>query len=81
MRDEIRREDEQARRSASRPAMSSRQLAMPSVLRAAPDGDAIRPLAAEDIVFPTGKTDGPWVEVLDADDNIGWLQRERLSRD
>lgn len=80
LRDEIRREDEEARRSSSRPAMSSRQLAMATVLRAAPDGAAIRPLAADTVVFLTGKTDGPWVEVLDADDNIGWLQRERLSQ-
>ncbi|MGH7019195.1 MAG: hypothetical protein ACREEY_04915 [Brevundimonas sp.] len=81
MRDEIRREEQDRRRADARPTMSSRQLALPSVLRAAPDGDAIRPLAANDTVFPTGKSDGPWVEVLDADDNIGWLQRERLARD
>ncbi|MNL02277.1 hypothetical protein D3C87_1227780 [compost metagenome] len=80
MRDEIRREEEDRRRADARPTMSSRRLALPTVLRSAPDGAAIRPLAADDPVFPTGKTDGPWVEVLDADDNIGWLQRERLSQ-
>ena len=81
MRDEIRREEQDRRRADARPTMSSRQLALPTVLRTAPDGDAIRPLSTDDTVFPTGKSDGPWVEVLDADDNIGWLQRERLARD
>ena len=59
--------------------MSSRSLALPTILRAAPDGDTIRPLAARDVVFPTGKSRGDWVEVLDGDDNIGWVQNERLT--
>ncbi|WP_024354108.1 hypothetical protein [Brevundimonas naejangsanensis] len=79
LRDEIRQVDEARRRAESQSAMSSRQLALPTVLRAAPDGDAIRPLAADTTVFPTGKSDGQWIEVLDADDNIGWLQQERLT--
>lgn len=81
LRDEIRQEDEARRRAESQSAMSSRQLALPTVLRAAPDGDAIRPLAADTTVFPTGKSDGQWIEVLDADDNIGWLSQERLTAD
>ena len=81
LREEIRREEEARRRADAVPAMSSRQLALPTVLRTAPDGDAIRPLAADATVFPTGKSDGPWIEVLDPDDNIGWLQRERLTAD
>jgi hypothetical protein len=60
--------------------MASRTLALPSVLRSAPDGAAIGPLAAEDTVFPTGKTDGAWIEVLDTNDNVGWLQTERLAQ-
>lgn len=79
IRDEIRREEDDRRRYAERPSMSSRSLALPTILRTAPDGDTIRPLAARDVVFPTGKARGDWVEVLDADDNIGWVQNERLA--
>lgn len=83
IRDEIRREEDDRRRYAERPStspsMSSRSLALPTILRAAPDGDTIRPLAARDMVFLTGKSRGDWVEVLDGDDNIGWVQNERLT--
>lgn len=79
IREEIRREDEGRRRLAERPSMSSRSLALPTILRTAPEGETIRPLAARDVVFPTGKERGDWIEVLDADDNIGWVQNERLS--
>ncbi len=83
IRDEIRREEDDSRRYAERPSMSpsmsSRSLALPTILRTAPDGDTIRLLAARDVVFPTGKSRGDWVEVLDGDDNIGWVQNERLT--
>lgn len=79
IREEIRREDEGRRRLAERPSMSSRSLALPTILRTAPEGETIRPLAARDVVFPTGKERGDWIEVLDVDDNIGWVQNERLS--
>ena len=36
-------------------------------------------LAAREVVFPTGKERGGWIEVLDSDDNIGWVQNERLT--
>ena len=81
LREEIRREEEARRRADAGATMSSRRLALPTVLRTAPDGDAIRPLAADATVFPTGTTDGQWIEVLDADDNIGWLQQDRLTAD
>lgn len=81
LREEIRREDEARRRADAAPNMASRRLTLPTVLRTTPNGDAIRPLAPNATVFPTGKSDGQWVEVLDADDNIGWLQRERLTAD
>lgn len=81
LREEIRREEEARRRADSTSSMSSRRLGLPTVLRTAPDGDAIRPLSADATVFPTGKSDGQWVEVLDSDDNIGWLQQERLTAD
>ena len=66
-------------RSAVRPSVTRYTLARASVLRSAPDGDVVRTMAAEDTVFPTGAQDGDWVEVLDADDNVGWLQRDRLA--
>ncbi|NWE53769.1 SH3 domain-containing protein [Brevundimonas sp. P7753] len=69
----------QEQRSSARPAVTRYTLARASVLRSAPDGDVVRTMAAEDTVFPTGAQDGDWVEVLDADDNVGWLQRDRLA--
>lgn len=69
----------QGQRGSARPAVTRYTLARASVLRSAPDGDVVRTMAAEDTVFPTGNQDGDWVEVLDADDNVGWLQRDRLS--
>lgn len=77
IRDEVRREEDMRRAAA--PSLSSRRLQLPAVLRTAPDGAPVRPLAADTVVFPTGKTEGAWIEVLDADDNIGWLQGERLA--
>ncbi|KAK0340736.1 hypothetical protein LTR94_029267, partial [Friedmanniomyces endolithicus] len=58
IREEIRREEDDRRRYAERPSMSSRSLALPTILRAAPDGETIRPLAAREVVFPTGKERG-----------------------
>ncbi|MBD3832428.1 MAG: SH3 domain-containing protein [Brevundimonas sp.] len=69
----------QEQRSAARPPATRYTLARASVLRSAPDGDVVRTMAAEDTVFPTGAQDGDWVEVLDADDNVGWLERDRLA--
>ncbi|MNU65726.1 hypothetical protein D3C71_550250 [compost metagenome] len=69
----------QEQRSSARPAVTRYTLARASILRSAPDGDVVRTMAAEDTVFPTGAQDGDWVEVLDADDNVGWLQRDRLA--
>lgn len=71
--------ERQEQRGSARPAVTRYTLARASVLRSAPDGDVVRTMAAEDTVFPTGAQDGDWVEVLDADDNVGWLQRDRLS--
>lgn len=69
----------QEQRSSARPPVTRYTLARASVLRSAPDGDVVRTMAAEDTVFPTGAQDGDWVEVLDANDNVGWLQRDRLA--
>ncbi|AYG95703.1 hypothetical protein D8I30_11295 [Brevundimonas naejangsanensis] len=78
-RSEQARMDEPTRRGAARPAASSLTLIRAALLRRAPGGDVVRPLAAQDVVFPTGKEDGDWIEVLDAADNVGWLQRDRLA--
>lgn len=79
IRDEVRREEEARRRAEERPSPTSLTLNRPSILRAAPDGAVVRPLAAQDVVYPTGKVQDDWVEVLDGDDNIGWMQRDRFS--
>ena len=71
--------ERQEQRGSARPAVTRYTLARASILRSAPDGDVVRTMAAEDTVFPTGAQDGDWVEVLDADDNVGWLQRDRLA--
>lgn len=72
-------QDAEASRQAARPAASSLILVRAAVLRSAPGGDAVRAMAAEEAVFPTGKKDGDWIEVLDVADNVGWLQRDRLA--
>jgi len=59
--------------------MSSRKLARASILRSAPNSDLIRPLAADDRVFPTGRQDGDWLEALDSDENIVWMQGDRFT--
>jgi len=52
----------------------------PSTLRSAPDGGSVvRALPQGLRVYPTGKREGVWWEVMDDNDNIGWVQNERLA--
>jgi hypothetical protein len=30
-------------------------------------------------LYPTGNRDGAWWEVMDDNDNVGWVQNERLA--
>lgn len=69
----------QQSRNAARPSVTQYTLARAAVLRGSPGGDVVRTMAADDIVFATGSEDGDWIEILDADDNVGWLQRDRLT--
>ena len=52
-----------------------------STLRASPNanGAVVRALPPGLRLYPTGKREGPWWEVMDDNDNIGWVQNERLA--
>lgn len=53
----------------------------PSTLRSSPSpqGAVVRALPQGLRVYPTGNRDGAWWEVMDDNDNIGWVQNERLA--
>lgn len=52
-----------------------------TVLRRAPDDKAgvVRALPAGITLFPTGKKEGMWWEVVDDNDNTGWVRNDKLS--
>ena len=51
-----------------------------STLRSAPNGGSVvRALPVGLRLYPTGNRDGAWWEVLDDNDNVGWVQNERLA--
>jgi len=52
-----------------------------STLRASPSssGRVIRALPVGLRLYPTGNRDGVWWEVIDDNDNTGWVQNERLA--
>jgi curli biogenesis system outer membrane secretion channel CsgG len=56
-------------------------LARPGVLRVSADakGKVLKPLDAGMILYPTGNTDGVWVEVSDEVGNKGWVSRLSLA--
>lgn len=45
---------------------------------AAGGGSVVRALPEGLRVYPTGKREGVWWEVMDDNDNVGWVQNERL---
>ncbi|WP_312136927.1 CsgG/HfaB family protein [Brevundimonas sp.] len=51
-----------------------------STLRSSPNGGSVvRALPTGLRLYPTGKREGVWWEVMDDNDNIGWVQNERLA--
>ena len=52
-----------------------------STLRSSPSSSAgvVRALPVGLRLYPTGQRDGTWWEVMDDNDNIGWVQNERLA--
>jgi len=51
-----------------------------ATLRSAPNGGSVvRALPAGLRLYPTGNRDGVWWEVMDDNDNLGWVQNERLA--
>jgi curli biogenesis system outer membrane secretion channel CsgG len=65
---------------ASAPAQAV-TLARPGVLRVSADekGQVLKPLDAGMILYPTGNTNGVWVEVSDEVGNKGWVSRLSLA--
>lgn len=53
-----------------------------STLRSEPStsGRVVRALPVGLRVYPTGNRNGPWWEVIDDNDNTGWVQNERLAQ-
>ena len=52
-----------------------------STMRSTPDsgGTVVRSLPIGLRLYPTGKREGAWWEVIDDNDNVGWVQNERLA--
>jgi hypothetical protein len=50
-----------------------------TTMRTAPEGSVIRALPEGMRVYPTGARDGMWWEILDDNDNRGWVQNDRLA--
>lgn len=53
----------------------------PTSLRATPaaTGKMIRALPKDMLLYPTGNKDGMWWEVMDDNDNVGWVQNDKLT--
>lgn len=53
-----------------------------TTLRASPssDGPVVRALPVGLRLYPTGNRDGIWWEVIDDNDNTGWVQNDRLAQ-
>ena len=50
-----------------------------TTMRTAPEGSVVRALPEGMRVYPTGARDGLWWEILDDNDNRGWVQNDRLA--
>lgn len=52
-----------------------------ATLRSSPSasGSVVRALPVGLRLYPTGQRDGAWWEVMDDNDNVGWVQNERLA--
>ena len=51
-----------------------------TTMRSAPEtGSVVRALPQGLRVYPTGNRDGMWWEIMDDNDNIGWVQNDRLA--
>jgi len=50
-----------------------------TTMRTVPGGEVVRALPVGLRVYPTGARDGMWWEILDDNDNRGWVQNDRLA--
>jgi len=50
-----------------------------TTMRTTPGGGVVRALPAGMRVYPTGAREGMWWEILDDNDNRGWVQNDRLA--
>jgi len=51
-----------------------------ATLRSTPNGGSVVRALPEGLrLYPTGNRDGAWWEVMDDNDNVGWVQNERLA--
>ncbi|MEM9965921.1 MAG: SH3 domain-containing protein, partial [Asticcacaulis sp.] len=49
-----------------------------TTMRTSPTGTVVRALPVGLVLYPTGNKDGLWWEVIDDNDNIGWVQNDKL---
>lgn len=66
------------RAAASRSAPTEMRVTQSATLRDGPGGSIVRVIRSGQTVFPTGEEDGDWVEVIDENDDNGWVQIDRL---
>lgn len=62
---------------SARPVRAMR-VTQTTTLRETPNGTVLRVMQNGQTVFPTGKAEGDWVEIIDEADEAGWVQVERL---
>lgn len=56
------------------------QVQQATTMRTSPDGGSVvRALPAGMVLYPTGRREGMWWEVMDDNDNVGWVQNDRLA--
>ena len=56
------------------------QVQQATTMRTAPDGGSVvRALPTGMVLYPTGRREGMWWEVMDDNDNVGWVQNDRLA--
>jgi hypothetical protein len=68
-----------SRRSAARSQQPvGAEVIRSTIMRDSPAGSAVAQLTAGDTVHPTGEVEDSWIEIEDAEGNVGWVQGDRL---
>lgn len=60
-------------------AVSGLRILQSTTLRETPGGAVLRVLRNGQSVHATGEQDGEWIEVIDENEDLGWVQQDRLA--